>query len=353
MVISCGLIITCKGKVLLGHVHNKTFWDIPKGQLEDKEKYLECCLREVREEIGLDLYSVRNKFIDLGFFKFSKEKDLYLFKYECENFFDLNKLKCTSFYEEEGNIFPEIDFYKYVDFNVLYKYTNNKLGLLLSKILNIPLNYNQKEQIRRTICYILRHKLPLNKNGQVSLWLDKNKLYKDCLEVNPVLSVFSLDDFLNIINNDENNRFSICNDLIKANYGHSQEVEESNKEVFIPKDKLYHLTFSNCVDQILKDGLKPMTRHYVFLATKVEKAQDYKKKLKKIQIKNMDNSIEPILLEIDAQEAYKNGIKFFKEDDPSIICTNTIPAKYIKIKDNKVSINTDKYNLMVRIFNQK
>lgn len=350
MIISCGLIITYKNKILLGHVNNKTFWDIPKGQLEDNETYLECCLREVKEEMGLDLHYAKRNFVDLGLFNYSKDKSLYLFKYECNKFFDLRKLKCTSYYEKNNIKYPEIDYFKYIDFSEIYKYTNGKLGFLLSKILNIPLNYDQKEQIRRTMCYILRHKLPLN-NNQISTWLDREILYDKCIEVNPILAIFSLDYFLDVIENDKNSRFSIDKNLIKANYGHTQEVNFDIKESFIPKNKLYHLTFSNFMNNILEDGLKPMNRHYVFLATTMKKAQDYKKKLNKIQNVNKDYSITPVLLEIDAIQAYNDGITFFQQDDPTIICTNHIPSKYIK-KTETLSLGKKEYDLMIKIFNQ-
>lgn len=353
MDISCGLIITHQNKILLGHVTHKNFWDIPKGHMEENETFLDCCLREVKEETNLDLYSIRDKFNDLGLFKFTKNKNLYLFRYDNNSFFDINELKCVSTFEENNKEYFEIDDFKYINFEDIYKFSNNKLGLLLCKILNIPLKFEQKEEIRRTICYILRHNLPENNNKKISPWLQKKQLYKMCIEVNPVLSNFSLNDLLDIIINDKSNRFTIKDNYIKANYGHSQNIYEDKRQEFIPNDVLYHLTFSNYINNILQEGLKPMTRKYVFVAINIEKAEEYNKKLKKIRQTQKDNTITPVLLEIDGKLAYKEGIKFFTEKD-NIICTKYIPSKYISIKKSEfININKTEYLKLIDIYNQK
>lgn len=52
---SCGCIIIKNGKVLLVYEKNRNFWGFPKGHLENGETEIETALREVKEEVGLDV----------------------------------------------------------------------------------------------------------------------------------------------------------------------------------------------------------------------------------------------------------------------------------------------------------
>ncbi len=52
---SCGCIIIKNGKVLLVYEKNRNFWGFPKGHMENGETEIETALREVKEEVGLDV----------------------------------------------------------------------------------------------------------------------------------------------------------------------------------------------------------------------------------------------------------------------------------------------------------
>lgn len=52
---SCGCIIIKNNKVLLVYEKNRNFWGFPKGHMEDGETEIETALREVKEEVGLDV----------------------------------------------------------------------------------------------------------------------------------------------------------------------------------------------------------------------------------------------------------------------------------------------------------
>ena len=52
---SCGCIIISGGKVLLVYEERRDFWDFPKGHMEPGETELDTALREVRDEVGLDV----------------------------------------------------------------------------------------------------------------------------------------------------------------------------------------------------------------------------------------------------------------------------------------------------------
>ena len=52
---SCGCIIVKDNKVLLVYEKNRNFWGFPKGHVETGENEIETALREVKEEVGLDV----------------------------------------------------------------------------------------------------------------------------------------------------------------------------------------------------------------------------------------------------------------------------------------------------------
>jgi 8-oxo-dGTP pyrophosphatase MutT (NUDIX family) len=131
MDISCGFLITYQGTLLLGRVTNHAFFDIPKGLKEKNEDYLAGALRELYEETSLTIKN-KNRIEDIGFRDYEKHKVLYLFKYEAEEQYDT--LYCKSMVEydpkrgEEGGRayfepFPEIDYFKWVDFTEVQEYT--------------------------------------------------------------------------------------------------------------------------------------------------------------------------------------------------------------------------------------
>lgn len=52
---SCGCIIIKNRKVLLVYEKNRNFWGFPKGHMEEGENEIQTALREVKEEIGLEV----------------------------------------------------------------------------------------------------------------------------------------------------------------------------------------------------------------------------------------------------------------------------------------------------------
>ncbi len=52
---SCGCIIIKNDEVLLIYEKGRNFWGFPKGHMEPGENEIETALREVKEEVGLDV----------------------------------------------------------------------------------------------------------------------------------------------------------------------------------------------------------------------------------------------------------------------------------------------------------
>ncbi len=57
MINSVGFVILWGSKILLAHPkkQGQDTWGIAKGKIEDNESYLECAIRETKEEIGLEI----------------------------------------------------------------------------------------------------------------------------------------------------------------------------------------------------------------------------------------------------------------------------------------------------------
>ena len=64
---SCGCIIIKNKKVLLVYEKNRNFWGFPKGHMEDGETEIETALREVKEEVGLDVEIVKDRRYTLNY----------------------------------------------------------------------------------------------------------------------------------------------------------------------------------------------------------------------------------------------------------------------------------------------
>ena len=58
---SCGCIIIKDNKVLLVYEKGRNFWGFPKGHMEKSENEIQTALREVKEEVGLDVEINANK----------------------------------------------------------------------------------------------------------------------------------------------------------------------------------------------------------------------------------------------------------------------------------------------------
>ena len=70
---SCGAIIINNKKVLLVYEKNRNFWGFPKGHVEQNETEIETAIREVKEEVGLDIDILKEKRYE---FKYNIGKDI-------------------------------------------------------------------------------------------------------------------------------------------------------------------------------------------------------------------------------------------------------------------------------------
>jgi RNA:NAD 2'-phosphotransferase (TPT1/KptA family) len=115
---------------------------------------------------------------------------------------------------------------------------------------------------------------------------------------------------------------------VRAFQGHSKsigenitDVEEFQELISVPFT-VYHGTTNKCVNIILEKGLKPMLRQHVHMASDLFGIRQ--------------NS--EVILQIDMENAMKNGIKFYKASN-GVILSKDIPCEFIK-KLNDCEIET-------------
>ncbi len=129
---SAGVIITDGTRLLLGHVTNHDHWDIPKGCVDEGESYIDAALRELYEETNISLTASDVSY--LGRYDYYRHrKELELFLYKTNNLPHTQKMFCSSMVEDDVP-FPEIDAFKYVEWDDVHNYVTPRLLDVLCKI---------------------------------------------------------------------------------------------------------------------------------------------------------------------------------------------------------------------------
>ncbi len=111
-------------------------------------------------------------------------------------------------------------------------------------------------------------------------------------------------------------RFEIVGERIRALYGHT--AIRLTYPPATPPAVLYHGTAPENLDTIWQEGLQPMQRQYVHLATTPETARHIA----------LRYTAEPVVLEIRAADAHAAGVVFYHPEDSIYLC-ETMPAAFI------------------------
>src|SRR5271168_4518281 len=110
----------------------------------------------------------------------------------------------------------------------------------------------------------------------------------------------SYDELVECVETNDKKRFSFdeTTDLIRANQGHSVEVDLQLEEKQ-PPDVVFHGTVERFLTSIMAEGLKKGKRHHVHLSKDVETARKVGARRGK-----------PVILQIDAAGMHDQGHKF-------------------------------------------
>ena len=171
-----------------------------------------------------------------------------------------------------------------------------------------------KTKLSKFLSYVLRHRpdsigVEMDSNGWVNIeeLLSKadNGLTREILE--------------GIVAEDTKQRYAVADGRIRANQGHSVEVDLKLKTA-MPPVTLYHGTYAAVVDAIKKQGLKKMKRHHVHLSADRQTA-----------VKVGARRGKPVVLEIDTRDMVKHGVKFFISAN-GVWLTDFVEPKFIQFQ---------------------
>lgn len=119
-----------------------------------------------------------------------------------------------------------------------------------------------------------------------------------------------------VVAENDKQRFSFNEDqtLIRANQGHSVQIDLSLKPVQ-PPDILYHGTVEKFLDSIRQEGLQKMSRQHVHLSTDIETAR-----------KVGGRRGKPVILKINSGEMYRTGYLFYQSENGVWLTDHVIPT---------------------------
>lgn len=128
----------------------------------------------------------------------------------------------------------------------------------------------------------------------------------------------SYDELLECVATNDKRRFSFddTGDLIRANQGHSVEVDLQLQERQ-PPEVLFHGTVERFLASIMAEGLKKGTRHHVHLSQDVETAR-------KVGARRG----QPVILKVDAGKMHREGCQFFLSAN-GVWLTAAVPPAFL------------------------
>jgi putative RNA 2'-phosphotransferase len=116
-------------------------------------------------------------------------------------------------------------------------------------------------------------------------------------------------------------RYSIVDDCVRANYGHST-AERIQHVPAMPPDVLFHGTGIGAVPMILENGLRPMGRQYVHLTPD-----------RKLAVSVGARHGRPCLIRVDSRSAHAAGVVFFKANFTFWLAL-TVPPAHLHADDD-------------------
>lgn len=179
------------------------------------------------------------------------------------------------------------------------------------------MNNSQLVKISRYLSKHLRHQpdrlgIKLLPGG----WVAVDELLAACQKNAFPISWTQLEE---VVANNDKQRFSFdsTGTLIRANQGHSVEVDLQLEPV-IPPDVLYHGTGTGAVAAILQTGLSKMSRHHVHLSQDIAIARAVGARHGK-----------PVVLAVDAVAMHQAGYAFYCSDN-GVWLVDSVPSEYIQ-----------------------
>lgn len=180
---------------------------------------------------------------------------------------------------------------------------------------------DQLTKISKYLSKHLRHQpeklgLVLGSGG----WVEVDKLLEASRRAGFPITREELEEVV-ATNNKQRFSFDHTGQLIRANQGHSVEVDLQLESVE-PPDTLYHGTGQKNLEAILQTGLKKMSRHHVHLS--IDK--------KTARIVGSRHG-RPIIFRVDSAVMKREGYIFYRSEN-GVWLTEKVPVKYLDIVED-------------------
>jgi putative RNA 2'-phosphotransferase len=174
-----------------------------------------------------------------------------------------------------------------------------------------------KKKISKFLSLVLRHKpetigIKLDENG----WVEIDELLVALSKHNHPIDIDCLEEIV-ATNDKKRFAFNSLGTHIRASQGHSINVD-LGLEPQRPPVRLYHGTNYDNMQQIMKSGLKPMTRDFVHMSEDLYTAEKVGSR----------QGGQLVVLDIDAMQMYNDGVVFYKSEN-GVWLTNFVDKKYI------------------------
>ncbi len=171
-------------------------------------------------------------------------------------------------------------------------------------------------KISKFLSLVLRHEperigLALDAAG----WVSVDELLAACRAHGNSISLEQLQE---VVADNDKKRFSFSEDgcLIRANQGHSVEVE-LGYETAIPPAKLFHGTAERFLASIKEQGLLKRQRHHVHLSADIETATNVGQRHGK-----------PVVLQVESEKMQQDGFVFYLSTN-GVWLTEHVPVPYL------------------------
>lgn len=177
------------------------------------------------------------------------------------------------------------------------------------------------DKLSKFISLVLRHRpdaanITLDEHG----WANVEELLDGMNETGRKIDMEILEKIV-VTDNKQRYCFNQDKTLIRANQGHSIPVDVELKEQE-PPEFLFHGTATRFLDDILNDGLKPMSRLYVHLSKDKETA-----------LKVGKRHGTPVILKIYSGAMHKDGYRFYLSEN-GVWLTEKVDVKYFEVMDD-------------------
>ncbi len=146
-------------------------------------------------------------------------------------------------------------------------------------------------------------------------WANVDELLEKLSSHGKAVSKSQLDEVV-ATNNKKRFSYSTCGTQIRANQGHSIQVEVELEEC-APPPNLYHGTATKSVEVILAEGIAKRNRNHVHLSKDLETARTVGTRHGK-----------PAILQVDAARMHDDGFRFFLSEN-KVWLTESVPPCYL------------------------